>query len=137
MPIGIDLGDHHAFRAAAGDLAGRRDREAEPRDIGAVLAGVFGVPALASRWFGSSPSAIEKVFSSPLRQTVSFAVAPGAMAPICLARSCASLTGAPLTAVITSPARMPALAAGPFVLRIGDHRALRPLQAEIVGDARQ
>jgi hypothetical protein len=36
------------------------------------------------------------------------------MAPICLARSLASLTGAPLTLVITSPARMPALAAGPL-----------------------
>src|SRR5215467_2758903 len=32
-PVGIDIGDHYAFRAAAGDLAGGRDREAEPWDI--------------------------------------------------------------------------------------------------------
>src|SRR5262245_33963921 len=43
------------------------------------------VVARASRWLGSSPSAMEKVFSSPLRHTVSFAVEPGAMLPICLA----------------------------------------------------
>src|SRR5215469_15645280 len=34
-PIGIDLGHHHASRAAATDLAGGDDREAEPRDVGA------------------------------------------------------------------------------------------------------
>jgi hypothetical protein len=62
---------------------------------------------------GSSPSEIENVFSSPLRHTVNFAVEPGAMLPICLARSLASLTGLPLTAVMTSPAMMPALVAGP------------------------
>ena len=53
-----------------------------------------------------------KLFSSPLRQTLSFASLPGAMAPICRARSRASLTAWPLTAVITSPESMPALAAG-------------------------
>ena len=36
------------------------------------------------------------------------------MLPICLARSLASFTALPLTAVMTSPAMMPALAAGPF-----------------------
>ena len=50
--------------------------------------------------------------SASLRQIVSFTVAPGAMAPICLTRSRASLTASPFTAVMTSPERMPALAAG-------------------------
>src|SRR5262249_38788133 len=35
-PIGIALGHHHAFRTATGDLAGGYDREAEPRDVGAL-----------------------------------------------------------------------------------------------------
>src|SRR5215470_4942933 len=38
-PIGIDLGHHHAFGAATGDLAGGYDREAEPRYIGALRTG--------------------------------------------------------------------------------------------------
>src|SRR5262249_23309893 len=41
-PVGIDVGNHHAFRAAAGDLAGGYDREAEPRHVGALRAGGVG-----------------------------------------------------------------------------------------------
>src|SRR5262249_3611330 len=63
---------------------------------------------------GVRPRGRERFFSALLRHTVSFGGAPGAMPPICLARSLASLTGVPLTAVITSPAMIPALAAGPF-----------------------
>src|SRR5262249_36823079 len=40
--VGIDLGNPHAFRAAAGDLAGGYDREAEPRHVGALRAGGVG-----------------------------------------------------------------------------------------------
>ena len=58
----------------------------------------------------------------------------GANAPIFLARSRASLTGLPSTAVMTSPASMPAFTAGLFALRFGDQRAFRLLQAEAVGD---
>src|SRR5499427_3777495 len=71
-----------------------------------------GMVARASRSFGNSPSVSEMLFSSPLRQTVSFTLEPDAIAPICLARSRASLTALPLTAVITSPERTPAFAAG-------------------------
>src|SRR5215467_11956273 len=38
-PIGIDLGHHHAFGTATGDLAGRYDRESEPRYVGALRTG--------------------------------------------------------------------------------------------------
>ena len=50
--------------------------------------------------------------SASLRQIVSFTVAPGVMPPTCLTRSRASLIASPFIAVMTSPARMPALAAG-------------------------
>ena len=74
------------------------------------------------------------VFSEPLCTTDSLTVASGAIAPIFLARSRASFTSLPLTAVMTSPASMPALAAGLSGLRLRDQRALRLLQAEAVGD---
>src|SRR5262249_61598547 len=38
-PVGADLGDDSPFRAATGDLAGRHDREAEPRHIRTFWAG--------------------------------------------------------------------------------------------------
>src|SRR5262245_21344521 len=38
-PVGVDLGDDYPFRAATGDLAGRHDREAEPRHIRTFWAG--------------------------------------------------------------------------------------------------
>ena len=41
-PVGIDLGNHHAFGAAAGDLAGGYDGEAEARHVGALRAGGVG-----------------------------------------------------------------------------------------------
>ena len=46
----------------------------------------------------------------------------------------ASLTGSPLTAVMTSPDLMPALHRRAIRLRLGDQRAVRRLQAEAVGD---
>ena len=71
-----------------------------------------GMVVRASRSFGNSPSVSEMLFSSPSRHTVSFTLEPEVIAPICLARSRASLTAVLLTAVITSPERTPALAAG-------------------------
>src|SRR5262249_5673574 len=71
-----------------------------------------GMVARASRSFGNSPSVSEMLFFSLLRHTVSLTLEPESIAPICLARSRASLTAWPLTAVMTSPERMPALAAG-------------------------
>src|SRR5262249_59013875 len=41
-PVGIDLGNHHAFGAAAGDLAGGYDGEAEARHVGALPTGGVG-----------------------------------------------------------------------------------------------
>ena len=52
------------------------------------------------------------LLSAPSRQIVTFTAAPGAIPPICMTRSRASLTGLPFTAVMTSRDWMPALAAG-------------------------
>ena len=112
-PVGVDIGDDHAF-APLPATAGGREREAEPRHVGVPARWrVFGCRA---RW-PRAGSAIRRASARGLL----LALAPdgqlhrrasGAMAPIWLARSRASLTGVPLTAVITSPAWMPALAAG-------------------------
>ena len=74
--VGIDLSDHHAFRPASCNLAGRGNRHAKLRQAGAC-GSESGLVARASLDFGSSPRVSEKLFSSPLRQTVSFTVAPG------------------------------------------------------------
>ena len=107
---GIDAGDHHAFAAGARDARGRRQREAELAEIGAVVV-VLSVSALACCCSAIRRASAE-VFSEPLCRTESLTAVFGASAPIALARSRASLTASPSTAVITSPASMPALAAG-------------------------
>ena len=70
--------------------------------------------ARASLAFGSSPSVRLTVFSEPLCRTVNFTDAFGAIAPILFARSRASFTSLPSTAVMTSPASIPAFCAGLF-----------------------
>ena len=86
-PSGIDLSHDHAFGPASGNLPSRGERHAKLRQARHLL-------RRSPDWwrgplvdFGSSPSVSEKLFSSPLRQTVSLAVAPGVIEPICLARS--------------------------------------------------
>ena len=69
-------------------------------------------PALASFWFGMVASVTSIVLASPLRNTSSFTKEFGAMTEIWRASSRESFTEAPLTAVMTSPDLMPALAAG-------------------------
>ena len=76
------------------------------------------------------------VFCSPLRQTLSLTLAPGAIAPIFLARSRESFTASPLTAVMTSPVLTPALAAGPSDCASSTMAPSALLQAEAVGNAR-
>ena len=74
------------------------------------------------------------LFSSPLRHTVIFVEVPGAIEPIRLAKSLASLIGAPSTAVTTSPAWIPAFAAGPFgcgSATIAPSALLRPMLSAI------
>src|SRR5690606_35122442 len=61
---------------------------------------------------GSSPSSTLTLSDLPLRQMVISTLLPGSIAAIFLASSRGSLTASPLTAVTTSPASMPALAAG-------------------------
>src|SRR3954470_8730815 len=68
--------------------------------------------ALACRSFGNSPSASVTVLLSPLWTTSSFTDVPGARVAMVRARSRESLIAVPLTAVMTSPASMPAFAAG-------------------------
>ena len=62
--------------------------------------------------FGSSPSVRLNAWGLPSRTISSLIEEPGAMAPMRLARSRASLTVLPSTETITSPALMPALTAG-------------------------
>ena len=115
--------------------AGRSEREAEPRHV-ACRRQACCVGAAARARAASAIRRASARSSSP-RPCATRSASPSRRAPcapICLARSRASLTGLPLTAVITSPARMPALTRRAVRLRLGDQRALRRLQAEAVGD---
>ena len=135
--LGIDRGDHDALAAGAGHFARRRDRQAEMRRAAhrAVVCSSALWPASGS--FGMLASVTSMLFCSPLRRMSSLAVLPGAMrGDLARQRSRESLTALPLTAVMTSPASMPALAAGVSALRLVDQRAGGVLQAEAFGDAR-
>ena len=91
--------------------------------------------ALACFSFGICWSVSDELFCSPLRRTLSVTLAPGDSAPIFLARSRESLTASPLTAVMTSPALTPALAAGPSACASSTMAPSTLLHAEAVGDA--
>ena len=124
-PLGSTVGDHHPFGASARDVFGRSERQAELRHVAAASSA-----RLRRRW-PAAPSASRRasrvmVFSSPLRMMASLTEAPGAIAPIFLARSRASLTALPLTAVMTSPADDAGLGGRAVGLRLGDQRAFAP-----------
>ena len=92
--IGLDLRDHDAFAASARDLAGRSEREAEPRHFRARRC-PRAHSDLARAWRcsrGSSPSVTLTFFSAPLLMTPSLTLAPGGRLEIFLARSRASFT---------------------------------------------
>ena len=67
----------------------------------------------------------------------SSAVFFGPSAAIRRARSCGSATASPLTAVMTSPLFTPGGGGGRILLRLGDQRARRVLDAEAVGEIRR
>ena len=114
----IDVGDHDAFLAGAGHAVGGRNRQAELRHVGAALRRGPCRCCRCRPWprcvFGNWPSVRLTTLSWPLCSTLSFTALPGAKPPMVRASSRASLTGLPLTAVMTSPDSMPALAAGPL-----------------------
>src|SRR5450631_3659558 len=97
--------------APATRAAGASVRPSLPISLLPLSAGAL-ASARASLAAGISPSVKVSVFSEPLCRTASLTEAFGGMAPIFLARSRASLTGLPSTAVMTSPASMPAFLAG-------------------------
>ena len=80
--------------------------------------------ALAVLSAGIVPSVTSMVIGEPLRMIESLTVFFGPSAAIRRASSCGSATGSPSTAVMTSPLLTPAAAAGEFLLRLRDQRAL-------------
>ena len=123
--VGLDIGDDHAVVAAARDLAGRRERQAEPRHVETALLAALGRGARL---------ALVRQFAERHRDglllaacsTVSRTVAPGAMAPIWRARS----RGIPNRRAVDRGDDVAGLDAGldggTVRLRLGDQRTFAP-----------
>src|SRR6516225_5509398 len=133
--VGIDLGNHHAFRAAAGDLAGGYDREAEPRHVGALRAGGVGHRRRARltlvRQFTECDGEGLLLALAPYRQFRGGAWRHAADLP-------GEVSGVFDRGAVDRRDHVPGHDAGfggrAIRLRLGDQRALRGLETEIVGD---
>src|SRR5262245_43817759 len=107
----IDAGHDHAFASGARHLAGRRERQAEARRVASGAVAFLGAGA---------GLALLRQLAEGDRQRLRLALAQqrelgGGARRHCadlLGEIAASLTASPFTDVITSPATMPALAAG-------------------------
>jgi len=128
--VGIDIGDDHAVGSAAAIVPQGRARGRAAARRCRLDPGSRSGPSLALvRQFAE----VERdALSLPFLSKVSFT---DELAPCCRsAREIAGIgTGLPLTAVITSPATMPALAAGPPAAVRPPGRLAR-LEAEALGD---
>src|SRR6266404_2396973 len=136
-PIGIDLGHHHAFGTATGDLAGRYDREAEPRYVGALRPGGI-------RHRGRPRLALVGQFTERDGEGLLLAFAPHGEFRGAARRHAADLLGE-IAGVFDRVAidrrdhvtgQDASLGGRPVWLRVGDQRALGCLETEIVGDFR-
>src|SRR5262249_20640333 len=134
-PVGINLGNHNAFGAAAGDLAGGYDPEAEARHVGALRAGGVGRrhrPRLTLvRQFAERDGEALLLTFAPYRE-----FRGGAR------RHAADLPGE-VSGVFDRSAvdcrdyvtgHDPGFGGRTVRLRVGDQRSLRGLETEIVGD---
>src|SRR6516162_7006734 len=133
--VGIDLGNHHAFGAAAGDLAGGYDREAEPRHVGALRAGGVGHRRRARltlvRQFTECDGEGLLLALAPYRQFRGGAWRHAADLP-------GEVSGVFDRGAVDRRDHVTGHDAGfggrAIRLRLGDQRALRGLETEIVGD---